>query len=71
MKKILLNSLSGMLLIAQLSFGQQDLAGNWQGMIKMGSFESRAVRMIRHSKHSRRHGAALKTCDHQGLLDPG
>lgn len=42
-KIIPLISLSGMLLIVQLSFGEQDLTGNWQGMVKMGSFESRVV----------------------------
>ncbi len=43
MKKIPLISLSVMLLISKLSFSQQDLAGIWQGMVKMGSLESRVV----------------------------
>ncbi len=43
MKKVPLISLSGMLLIVQLSFGEQDLTGSWQGMVKMGPFESRVV----------------------------
>jgi non-heme chloroperoxidase len=42
-KKTFLILFSGMLLIVQLSFGGEDLTGNWQGMVKMGPFESRIV----------------------------
>jgi non-heme chloroperoxidase len=45
-KRILLFALSVMWLIAQFSFGEQDLTGNWQGTVKMGPFESRVVLRI-------------------------
>lgn len=43
MKKSILFSLSVMVLITQLSFGEQDLTGIWQGTVKLGPFESRVV----------------------------
>ncbi len=43
MKIIRLVILLGILLFSQLSFSQQDIAGNWQGMGKMGPQETRFV----------------------------
>jgi non-heme chloroperoxidase len=45
-KQISLISMFGMVLIAQLSFSQRDIAGNWQTMLKMGPLESRIVLKI-------------------------
>jgi pimeloyl-ACP methyl ester carboxylesterase len=46
MKKNYLISLFGIVLIAQCSFNQQYIAGNWQAMLKMGPQESRIVLKI-------------------------
>jgi non-heme chloroperoxidase len=46
MKIIRLATLLGILLITQLSFSQQDIAGNWQTKLKVGPQESRIVLKI-------------------------
>jgi non-heme chloroperoxidase len=46
MKIIRLATLLGILLITQLSFSQQDIAGNWQTKLKFGPQESRIVLKI-------------------------
>ncbi len=46
MAKILLISLFGIMQITPTSFSQQDIAGNWQTMLKMGPQESRIVLKI-------------------------
>jgi non-heme chloroperoxidase len=46
MKKIFLISLFALMLLAQCAVTQRDIAGNWQGMLKMGPMESRVILKI-------------------------